>query len=259
MHIFLVNDDGIGKAGIMALCREAVRQGHKVSMCAPSAQQSASSHRITLHEPIFTAPYSMDDENISAYAVSGSPADCVRLGLFQFVQEPVDVLISGINDGYNAGMAVHYSGTVSAAREGALNGLPAIAASIDSGATQEMLDHLAHFTIALAQQYIQLPIPPLTVLNVNAPTIVPALLKAPVFAPLCTASYVDTYLRRESPRAGTYFWLGQGAKTGPPLSGGDQDMLSRGHITLTSIGNPTDHSQCHAELAAACQSLVEKI
>ena len=139
MHIFLVNDDGIGSKGIMALARAATGRGHKVTMCAPATQQSAASQRITLAEPIYVAPYPSQDPLLTAYAITGTPTDCVRLGLQNLAKEPVDVLISGINDGYNSGMAVHYSGTVAAAREGALNGLHAIAAHHHK-ASQALID-----------------------------------------------------------------------------------------------------------------------
>lgn len=252
MHIFLANDDGIGSPGIMALARAATARGHRVTMCAPASQQSASSHRITMSSPIFVSEYPVNDPAVKAYAIDGSPADCVRLGLLQLVESPVDMLISGINDGCNAGMAVHYSGTVSAAREGALHGLHAVAASLDYGATQDMLDSFAHFVIQQAEGYASVQVPPVTVLNINAPALPPEKLKAPAYAPLCTANFTDNYLRRESPRSGTYYWLDHGAETEPPIPGADQDLLAQGHITLTLLGNPMDHQQ--VDLPLGCQS-----
>lgn len=196
---------------------------------------------------------------VTAYAIAGSPADCVRLGLLQLIDEPVDVLISGINDGYNCGSAVHYSGTVSAAREGALHGLHAIATSIAYHATQEMIDNLARFTVGVAEKYVDMKVPPVTVLNINAPDVAPDQLKPPVYAPLCTANFTDNYIRRESPRSGTYFWLDHGSETDPPIPGGDQDMLGRGHITLTLMGNPMEHNADYGDFAVACQTIGEKL
>lgn len=259
MHIFLVNDDGIGSIGIMALLRAAEERGHTVTMCAPASQQSASSQRITLSQPIFVSDYAVDLPGATAYAISGSPADCVRVGLLQLVKEPVDILISGINDGYNAGTAVHYSGTVSAAREGALNGLHAIATSIDYDASLEAVEHLARFTIETAEKYVKMAVPPVTLLNINAPKEMPDQVKLPVVAPLCTANFMDNYIRRESPRAGTYFWLESGSKIEPPIPGSDQDWLSKGHITLTLMGGPTDQSDLCAELGFACQSMGNRL
>ncbi len=254
MHIFLVNDDGIGSKGIMALARAAAARGHRVTMCAPAAQQSAASQRITLTDPIFVREYPADLPGVAAYAIAGTPTDCVRLGLLDLAQGPVDVLISGINDGYNAGMAVHYSGTVGAAREGALHHLHAMAASIDYHAAQEMVDHLARFVIETAESYATLPLPPGVLLNVNAPRLDPDKLLPPVVAPLSTANFTDCYLRRESPRAGVYYWLDKGAHTEPPIPGSDQDMLDKGHVTLTFMGNPSDHSACFPDFLPACKT-----
>ena len=169
MHIFLTNDDGIGAKGIMALYRAAIARGHEVTMCAPKTQQSAAGHRFTLAEPLFVSDYPL--EGATGYAITGAPADCVRVGL-QMMKEQgkkVDVVISGINDGYNAGIAVHYSGTVGAAMEGAFHYLPSIATSIHHKATPEMLDHLARFTIEMAEKYAGATVPRATILNIHAP------------------------------------------------------------------------------------------
>ena len=237
MHIFLVNDDGVGAKGIMALYRAAIARGHEVSMCAPRHQQSAAGHRFTLADPLFVNDYPL--ENGDGYAVAGAPADCVRIGLQQLVKKPVDVLISGINDGYNAGIATHYSGTVGAAMEGAFHNLPSIAVSIHHKATQEMLDHLADYTIRVAEQYAKKPQKRAAILNINAPCVEPDQLKEPVYAPLDTAFYLDRYEKRTSPRAGDYYWLESGAPIEPADEGSDNWYLERGHITLTIMGNYT--------------------
>lgn len=243
MHIFLVNDDGIGSKGITALLQAAVRRGHEVTMCAPKYQQSAASHRFTLTDPIFVSEYPLEQPGCKAWAIAGSPADCVRVGLNQLVDRPVDVVISGINDGYNAGVAVHYSGTVGAAMEGAFHHLPAIASSIHHKATPEMLNHLADFTIRMAEQYAHKEVPTGTILNINGPLAQPADVKPAVYAPLDTACFTDSYLRRESPRAGTYFWLEGGSPTEPFTPDSDNDYLERGHITLTLMGHPVSQPE----------------
>ena len=235
MHIFLVNDDGVGAKGIMALYRAAIARGHEVSMCAPKHQQSAAGHRFTLVDPLFVSDYPL--ENGDGYAVDGAPADCVRIGLQRLVKKPVDVVISGINDGYNAGIATHYSGTVGAAMEGAFHNLPSIAVSIHHKATLDMYDHLADYTIRVAEQYALKPRKRATILNINAPLAAPGDLKEPVYAPLDTAFYLDSYERRTSPRSGDYFWLEGGSPIEPADEGSDNWYLERGHITLTIMGN----------------------
>lgn len=91
MHIFLVNDDGIGAKGIMALLRAAAQRGHTVSMCAPRYQQSAASHRFTLTEPIYVSQYPVSEKGCEAFSIAGSPVDCVRVGLQKLVHRPVDL------------------------------------------------------------------------------------------------------------------------------------------------------------------------
>ena len=240
MHIMLTNDDGIGAKGIMALYRAAVERGHEVTMCAPRYQQSAASHRFTLADPIYVSEYPLEAEGCKGYAIAGTPADCVRVGMCHLVERPVDVVISGINDGYNAGIAVHYSGTVGAAMEGSFHHIPAIATSIHHEATQEMFDHLARFTIEMAEKYVKSNHARCSILNINAPLVAPADLKEPVYAPLNDGYFVDSYIRYSTPRAGDCYWLShEDGGVDSITEGSDMDCLEKGHITLTIMGNFT--------------------
>jgi len=250
MHILLVNDDGIKAEGIRALCEACAAQGHKVTVCAPHTERSASSHRITLADPIYVQQADFALDNVHAWSISGTPADCVRLGLYDLVEGPVDIVISGINKGHNAGMAVHYSGTVGAAREAVLNHVPAIATSLAFDAPVSMLHYLARLTVQTAELYLQTEIPPQSVLNINAPAREPETVLPPVAAPLSTAGYRDCYVRRESPRAGTYYWLTNGCELEQPAENTDVAMLREGHITYTFLSNPCgfgDLSQAFVE------------
>jgi 5'-nucleotidase len=241
MHILLVNDDGIQSTGIHALCRAAAARGHKVSVCAPSVQQSAASQRITLADPIYVKGFDMGEKSVDAWAVSGTPADCVRLALFSLLSEPADLVISGINDGYNAGMAVHYSGTVGAATEAALNHVRAMAVSVHHEADQALYDHVAWLAVMTAERYADLKTPPATILNMNAPLRRPEEVLSPVLAPLSVANFRDSYIRRESPRAGVYYWMTNECRMEPPETGSDLDWLNKGHVTYTFMGNPSEH------------------
>ena len=238
MRILLVNDDGIHAPGIRALCEACAKRGHTVTVCAPHTERSASSHRITLAEPIFVQEVDFHLPNVRAWSISGTPVDCVRLGLYDLVGVPVDVAISGINRGHNAGMAVHYSGTVAAAREAALNHVPAIASSMAYDGPESMLRYLARLTAITAEAYVKTEVPPQTVLSINAPGCDPKDALPPVAAPLSNAGYQDRYIRRESPRAGTYFWLSNGCEIEPSADDTDVALLRAGHITYTCIGNP---------------------
>lgn len=127
MNILLTNDDGIEAEGINTLA-ELLSKYHDVIMVAPENQRSASSHSITIYEPIIVKqvkkPY-----NIEAYSISGTPADCVRVALDKLVPDNIDMVISGINKGLNIGNDILYSGTVSAAIEGAMYKVPSMAVS----------------------------------------------------------------------------------------------------------------------------------
>lgn len=172
MHILLVNDDGITAVGITALLKEAAARGHRVTMAAPDRQQSAASHRLTLSEPIMMHPFTTGLPGVEAYAIKGSPADCVRVALLGgLVTDPVDVVISGINNGLNAGMDAHYSGTLGAAMEGAMLGYRAVAASIGWNADEVSLAALAALTLDWAERYCRIPAQPVSVLNINAPAV----------------------------------------------------------------------------------------
>ena len=248
MHILLANDDGIHARGLRALCEACVNRGHSVTVSAPHTERSASSHRITLAEPIYIRKVEFPYPDVRAWSVSGTPADCVRIGLYELVETAVDAVISGINNGHNAGMAVHYSGTVAAAREGALNHIPSIASSLAFNGSDTMLKHLAHITVLAAEKYAKSEVPLHTVLSINAPACEPEEALAPVAAPLSTAGYRDQYIRRESPRAGTYFWLASGCETEPAGENTDIAYLEAGHITYSFIGNPG--GEIGAEFAA---------
>ena len=236
MHFLLVNDDGIGSAGIMALMEAALKRGHRVSMCAPSGQMSAASHRITLSDPLYVKDYPLNRENAQGFAITGTPADCVRLAfLGGLVTEPVDGVISGVNNGYNAGLAVYYSGTVGAAREAALLGHPSIAASIDYKADPAHVQDAAELVVEVAEKYFRAPKNGFRVLNINVPDLPRAQWKAPVYAPLSDAGIRDGYDRCYADRPGTYFWLQAGCEMDPPAEGCDEWYLNLGHPTLTLL------------------------
>lgn len=133
MHILLVNDDGISSEALQLQCRAFAARGHRVTVCAPSSQQSAKSHCFTIATPVTVHEMQFEGAD-SAWAVDGTPVDCTRLGLMSICEsDPVDLVVSGINYGYNAGLAVYVSGTVGAAREAAFQLCPALALSMGVG------------------------------------------------------------------------------------------------------------------------------
>ena len=238
MFILLVNDDGIDSIGLRVLLKAAVKRGHRVMVCAPAEQQSAASQRIHLNAPIMVHRRS-DIEGCEAWAISGTPADCVRLA-YELTDKKPDVCFSGINDGENAGSAVFYSGTVSAAREAAMHLTPAYAVSIMPGWTEEMLEALAEKSLDIADRNVLTSYPRLSVVNINAPALPPAEWKGIRFCPVSQAFYHDSYVRRISPRGREYFWIDAGLPMDEPEAGSDYDLLRKGYLTVSVIGGYAD-------------------
>ena len=232
MHFLITNDDGIGAPGLKALGEAVLRRGHRLTVCAPAAQQSAASQHLTIDKPLLARRYSWAGAN--AWALEGTPADCARIGL-KLAGEPADFVLSGINNGLNAGAAVYYSGTFSAAREAAMAHCRAMAVSIDVGATGEMLEALGEQAVRLAERLRERPFPKGAVLNLNAPALPPESLKELTPAPLSEAFFLDGYERRESPRGQVYFWLESGMKMEPHRPGTDLALLAEGYPTLSVV------------------------
>lgn len=139
-NILITNDDGIGYDGIIRLARAAVKFG-KVWVVAPDGQRSAASHGISLHDTISVRPCDFPVNGVTAYSCSGTPADCVRIGCLNLMPEKPDVVLSGINNGYNTATDIQYSGTAGAAFEGAFQGCHSIAFSEQSGKLTEVSEH----------------------------------------------------------------------------------------------------------------------
>ncbi len=238
MYILLTNDDGIGFPGLNALVKATLQRGHRVMVCAPAEQQSATSQRINLNTPIMARQSHIYD-GAEAWAVSGTPADCVRIA-FEISADQPDVCISGINDGENAGCAVFYSGTVAAAREAAMHGVPAFAVSILPGANEAMLDALASYTLDMAERSELARFPRLSVVNINAPAIPANEWKGTRYCTVSQAFYHDTYERRVSPRGQEYFWIRSGLPMDEPEPGTDYHLLHQGYVTISVLGGFTE-------------------
>ena len=247
MHFLLTNDDGIDAIGLKALSAAALEKGHTITVCAPQTQQSATSHSVTLFSPLLVKEVPW--EGGKAYAVSGTPVDCARMGE-QLSDQPIDFVFSGINNGDNAGTAVYYSGTFSAAREARMLQLKAMAVSIKTKATWDMLMNLARTAVRLAEALKDTDLPRLCVVNLNAPALPVEELKPLVLAPLSQSFFLDDYERRSDLRGNPYFWLKPGIVMEAIEEGSDLDMLSKGHITCTFVMPSPD---CNEQFSAKMQ------
>ncbi|MDR2946611.1 MAG: 5'/3'-nucleotidase SurE [Candidatus Adiutrix sp.] len=167
MHILLTNDDGVAAPGLLAAYAGLKERGHRVTVCAPDGQRSASSQSVTLRRPIKVAPWAMPDGELG-FAVYGTPADCARLGFSVLAKEPVDLVVSGINDDYNLGYDVNYSGTVAGAIEAAAAGYPALAASVERCAVYDW-KRAVHVLVAVVDNLSSWSIPQGVAVNLNIP------------------------------------------------------------------------------------------
>jgi 5'-nucleotidase len=249
MHILITNDDGFRSEGLKALAKEAARRGHTAIVSAPDYQQSAKSHGITLGHPLIVKKRPFID-GIPVHSVQGTPVDAARIG-FEVTQQPYDFCVSGINDGFNSGPAVFYSGTVAAAREAALKAVPSIAVSIDVGADEEMLQNAARLTFDIIEKMQGHPMPLGVFATVNLPAIAPENLKEVKACKTAFIYFEDGYEHRQSPQGTDYYWLKGDVDWHSPQEDTDIDYLLQGHVTLSFLGNIIDHTDSFKHLFEA--------
>jgi 5'-nucleotidase len=231
MHIFLTNDDGYQATGIQALYG-VLSQNHKVVMVAPDREKSAVSHGITLHHPMRIQQMPTGDRGC-IYAVDGTPADCVKLGLSECVDTPPDMVISGINPGTNIGIDINYSGTVAAAREGALNGIMSMAVSMKIGSVMDY-EKLAWFVSDVAKTIRQHNLPSGTFLNINAPGIAFSEIKGVKITCQAFDNLSSRFEKRKDPKQRRYYWYG----SQEPVSGApdtDVNAIAQNYISITPL------------------------
>lgn len=171
MNFLVTNDDGIFAPGIKALV-DVLSNFGKVYVVSPNTEKSAVSHSITMRQPISVDCYNPFHDQVKSWSVSSTPADCVKLALEVLIDEPIDVVFSGINLGSNIGRDVFYSGTIHAAMEAQLFGLPAVALSIDSYNPQETnFTHCKKWLFEFLSKLLKQPLDPKVLLNVNFPSV----------------------------------------------------------------------------------------
>ena len=207
MRILISNDDGVFADGIRSLAAEAVARGHQVTVVCPDQERSATGHGLTLQTPLRAERADeLFADGVTAWACSGTPSDCVKLALFALLEEWPDLVLSGINHGPNLGTDTVYSGTVSAAMEGTIEGLPALAVS-SADFQWRHFEPAARIALDVAEQVMARGWPPATLLNLNVPP-----LPAEAIGPLrwcrkAVRRYTDQFDKRVDPRGRTYYWL----------------------------------------------------
>ena len=246
MRILVCNDDGIHAPGIAKLAA-ALRELGDVHVVAPAAEQSAVGHAITLANPI-RAQRIMKNGGFFGHAVSGTPADCVKLAVYALLDGKPDLVVSGINLGPNAGISVLYSGTVSAATEGPIMGIPSMALSLDTF-SEPNWDTAARVSRALVEQVVsgQLRIAPDIFWNVNIPNLPYEKLAGLRITRMGSSRFVEKYERREDPWGNPYYWMTGELYEKGDVNGTDLEALRQGYVSLSPIG--LDHTE-HAAIDA---------
>ena len=232
MQLLLSNDDGIYAEGLRALYRR-FSETCSTAVVAPEQECSAVSHAITLEKPIRFRKLSLGNGD-KAYAVSGTPADCIKLAMIELLEERPDLMISGINPGANTGVHINYSGTLAAAREAVFYGIPAIAVSI-MGKTPGYYDQAAQFVEELARKVKTNGLPEGTFLNVNIPDLPLKDIQGVRISNQNLALPREQMEMRFDPRERPYYWHGVAAQAPDEDSDSDVAVIAKDYISITPI------------------------
>ena len=232
MRILLTNDDGIHAPGIFAL-HQALAFDHELHIVAPESEMSAVGHAITLTRPLRVQEV-YKNGSFYGHAVEGTPADCVKIAVQELLEMPPDIILSGINPGANVGVNILYSGTVSAATEGAFLGIPSAAISLNA---RRNVDYrfAAQFSKEVIRFMMTSGLGNGTALNINIPAIPTEEIRGVVFTRQGTARFVERFERRNDPRGNVYYWLSGETPVENGSPDADSIALKKNMITITPI------------------------
>jgi 5'-nucleotidase len=230
--ILLTNDDGIYAQGILAAWQELRKIG-QVEVVAPDAERSAVGHAITLLQPLRAKEVVRRNARFG-YAVNGMPADCVKIAVGAILPRPPDLVVSGINLGSNTGTNVIYSGTVSAATEARIIGIPSIAVSLATF-TNPDFTYAAKFTRKLALAVLAHGLPDKTLLNVNVPNIPEEEIKGVIITQQGESRVEEKFEKRTDPRNQTYYWLAGQFRLQEPRENADAAVVTQGYVSVTPV------------------------
>ena len=239
MNILLTNDDGIAAPGLLALYRE-LRKIASVAVVAPDSQRSSVGHGITL-DRLVTARRITTDKGVSGLGMSGTPADCVKFAVEKFLPKRPDVVISGINLGANDGCSVFYSGTVAAAREASLYGIPAVAISLDTFVDPDFRSAAKFMKKLVASSWIH-ALPRGTFLSINVPHLPQDKIKGVQFTRQGKAPIISRFVKARGHGKFSFYAMSGGVPRREKNSQIDTVALGQGYITITPLQNDlTDH------------------
>lgn len=232
MKILITNDDGIDSAGIAAL-KNALSEIGEVTVVAPRHEQSAVGHGITMQIPLRVTEY-YKDGIFFGYAVDGTPADCVKMGMRNILKEKPDLVVSGINHGSNTAINIIYSGTVSGAREAAIMDVPSISISVTNHRVKDF-DYAGEIAKMLAFKINEHELPLGTMLNVNVPDLPKEQIAGVLVTQQGKSRWDDIYEKRTDPYGQDYYWL-TGTMTADDIDiKFDQAAIKRNYVAVTPI------------------------
>ena len=232
MHILVTNDDGVDAPGLLAL-QQALQKVGEVTVFAPDHNWSAAGHTRTMHKPLRVSQMTLPDGTL-AYTSTGAPSDCVALVILGILDRQPDLVVSGINQGANVGHDITYSGTIAAAMEAVIFGIPALAVSLDSYENQDFAC-AARFVARLVKLVLERGLPPNTFLNVNVPAVPQTEVAGIKITRLGKRVYRDTLVERQDPRGRNYYWIGGEPPGGVPEEGTDIWALANNYVSITPL------------------------
>jgi 5'/3'-nucleotidase len=231
--ILVTNDDGVDSPGLSALAR-ALKRVDEICVIAPNRNWTAAGHTKTLDRPLRVAEVTLPGTRLGAFSSDGSPSDCVALAFLGLAPERPRLVVSGINTGPNMGSDITYSGTVSAAMEGVVSGVPAIAISL--GDYYELdFRYAAAFAARLARRVLREGLESDVLLNVNVPRGRRADIRGVEVTRLGRREYNDELIRRKDPFGRDYFWIGGSPPGGAGEPGTDLHAVASGYVSVTPV------------------------
>ncbi|MBC5802697.1 MAG: 5'/3'-nucleotidase SurE [Candidatus Eremiobacteraeota bacterium] len=243
--ILVTNDDGYASDGL-AVLGEALRALGDVTVVAPEHDNSGIGHQITIKAPVRAAP--VEGRAVPTYRLSGTPADCVVVGAFDLCGGTPALLVSGINRGANVGDDLNYSGTVAAAVEGTIIGVPSLAISLAASWPEQGLEHhwktAADIAVQMGREILADGLPRLTLLNVNVPNLPARELRGIRWVRQGRKGYRDRLDRRTDPRGGAYYWLWGAFDPADIVDGTDLAAVRDGYVGVTPLSiDRTNHDE----------------
>lgn len=232
VEILLTNDDGIYAPGLEALETELQQLGN-VTVVAPATEQSGVGHSITFLSPLICKEV-YEGERRRGWAVEGSPADCVKIGIFEFCPQRPDLVVSGMNGGLNAGINVLYSGTVAAAIEGAFFGITSVAVSLEFDEHAEYA-RAAGIARRVIEQILEKKGSEPQLYNLNIPTVAIHQTRELKIVPMSILRYGEQFIKRKDPRGRTYYWASPEPAQRQTQHETDLSALEQGFVTLSPL------------------------